>query len=220
MKTEVRGSLPRLLDPVERFSEILFGLIMVLTFTGSLGVAEAGKSEIRTMLIGAFGCNVAWGIVDAVMYLMSAYAARKRNVTLVHAVRRAKTAEAASRIIAEELPPTVAAALSPSAFESIRSKLGEIPEPEMRLRLDKGELLAALAIFAWVVIVTCPVLLPFLFVKDTYLALRLSNGVAIAMLFVIGSSLGKYAGLRPWRVGLAMVFIGALLVVITMALGG
>ena len=47
----------RVLEPMDHISEVLFGLIMVLTFTGSLSVAEAGRLEIRTMLIGALGCN-------------------------------------------------------------------------------------------------------------------------------------------------------------------
>ena len=55
----------RVLEPIERVSEVLFGLIMVLTFTGSLSVAEAGREDVRTMLIGALGCNLAWGIIDA-----------------------------------------------------------------------------------------------------------------------------------------------------------
>lgn len=61
----------RVLEPVERLSEVLFGLIMVLTFTGSLSLAAAGREAARTMLIGALGCNLAWGIIDATMYLMS-----------------------------------------------------------------------------------------------------------------------------------------------------
>ena len=52
----------RILDPAERIAEILFGLIMALTCTGAIGVATADQFEIRTMLIGALGCNVAWGI--------------------------------------------------------------------------------------------------------------------------------------------------------------
>jgi hypothetical protein len=44
---------------------------MALSFTGSLSVAESGREEIRTMLVGAIGCNTAWGIVDAVMYLIT-----------------------------------------------------------------------------------------------------------------------------------------------------
>src|SRR5437660_5533748 len=56
----------RLLDPMERISEVLFALIMVLTFTCSFSVADAGREQVRTMLLGALGCNLAWGIIDAV----------------------------------------------------------------------------------------------------------------------------------------------------------
>ncbi len=69
MSNETAKSSKRVLDPVERVSEVLFGLIMVLTFTGSLSVAKAGRDDIRTMLIGALGCNIAWGIIDGVLYL-------------------------------------------------------------------------------------------------------------------------------------------------------
>src|SRR5256885_2262829 len=62
-------SSKRVLEPIDRVSEVLFGLIMVLTFTGSLSVAEAGRDDVRTMLIGALGCNLAWGIIDGVLYL-------------------------------------------------------------------------------------------------------------------------------------------------------
>ena len=51
----------RVLEPIERISEVLFGLIMVLGFTGSLSAAQAGRSDVRTMLFGAIGCNLAWG---------------------------------------------------------------------------------------------------------------------------------------------------------------
>ena len=71
-------SSKRVLEPIDRVSEGLFGLIMVLTFTGSLSVAEAGRSEVRTMLIGALGCNLAWGIIDGVLYLMGCMAEKGR----------------------------------------------------------------------------------------------------------------------------------------------
>src|SRR5690349_7398439 len=71
---------PRLLDPIDRFSEILFGLIMVLTFTGTISAAESGREEIRTMLFASIGCNLAWGIVDAVMYLFESVAERGRGI--------------------------------------------------------------------------------------------------------------------------------------------
>ena len=61
MSAEPGESSKRVLDPIDRVSEVLFGLIMVLTFTGSLSVAEAGRDDVRAMLIGALGCNLAWG---------------------------------------------------------------------------------------------------------------------------------------------------------------
>ncbi|MGB9256787.1 MAG: hypothetical protein WCC25_18250, partial [Candidatus Korobacteraceae bacterium] len=69
-KAENKSS-KRVLDPLERLSEILFGVIMVLTFTVSLRVARADRTQVREMLIGALGCNLAWGLIDAIMYLMS-----------------------------------------------------------------------------------------------------------------------------------------------------
>ena len=51
--------MTRVLDPISRVSEILFGLIMALTFTGTISAASAGREEVRTLLVGAIGCNIA-----------------------------------------------------------------------------------------------------------------------------------------------------------------
>ena len=77
------------LEPTERIAEVLFGLIMVLTFTGSLSVAEADRAEVRTMLVGALGCNLAWGIIDAVFYLMGIMLAKGGGLLTFRAVRQA-----------------------------------------------------------------------------------------------------------------------------------
>ena len=70
----------RYLDPGERLGEIIFGLIMVLTFT-STARATLGESETsaRDLLIATIGCNIAWGIIDGGMYLMSAMLDRARD---------------------------------------------------------------------------------------------------------------------------------------------
>jgi hypothetical protein len=74
----------RVLEPVERLSEILFGLIMALTITGAVSVATADRLAIRTMLFAALGCNLAWGIIDAGMYLMARLGERGRNALAVY----------------------------------------------------------------------------------------------------------------------------------------
>src|SRR5687768_4736937 len=82
----------RLLDPIDRTSEILFGLIMVLTFTSAISVAEADHKDIRTILIAAIGCNLAWGLVDAVMYIITAMTERRRGLVALRGVRGANDA--------------------------------------------------------------------------------------------------------------------------------
>ena len=55
MTEQVAARRGRLLDPLDRVSEILFGLIMAVTIVGSLSIATAGHTEVRTVLIGALG---------------------------------------------------------------------------------------------------------------------------------------------------------------------
>ena len=83
----------RILDPIDRMTEALFGLIMALTFTGTLSVATAGREDIGALLVGMIGCNLAWGLADAVMFLMSTLAERGHNLQLVHAARRAERSQ-------------------------------------------------------------------------------------------------------------------------------
>src|SRR6201987_6487109 len=96
--------LVRVLDPMERISETLFGLILALTFICSLGVATAGNIKIQTMLIGALGCNLAWGIVDGGLYLLARINERGRHILTLRAIRQAADHEAAQRVIADALP--------------------------------------------------------------------------------------------------------------------
>jgi hypothetical protein len=210
----------RVLDPQERIAEVLFGLIMVLTFTGSLSVAEAGRDDVRTMLIGALGCNLAWGIIDGVFYLMGCLADRGTGLATLRAVRTATDPEVAQQTIARALPPTVASILEPAELESIRRRLVALPEPPAVARLDGKDWLGALGVFLLVFLSTFPVAVPFLFVANVARAMRLSNAVAIVMLLVTGILYGRQVGRSPFGFGVAMVFLGGLLVLITIELGG
>jgi hypothetical protein len=208
------------LEPHERVSEVLFGLIMVLTFTGSLSIAEADGGDVRTMLIGALGCNLAWGIIDGIFFLMGCLSEQGSGVRAWRAVRNAADPEAAHNVIASELPPIVAATLGPADFESLRQKLIRLPEPPSRARLGRKEWLGAVAVFLWVFLVTFPVAVPFIFMDDLGRAIRASNAIAIGLLFLSGYAFGKIAEYRPWLTGLAMVAVGSALVSIAIALGG
>src|SRR6266481_9708412 len=101
MPDEAVKSSKRVLEPHDRISEVLFGLIMVLTFTGSLSVAEAGREDVRTMLIGALGCNIAWGIIDGILYLMGCLAEKGRSLRAWRAFKKAPNPETAHQVIAD-----------------------------------------------------------------------------------------------------------------------
>jgi len=210
----------RLLEPIDRFSEVLFGLIMALTFTGSLSAAESGRQEVRTMLIGALGCNLAWGIVDAVMYLMTTLTERARAVRSLRDIHAATDPAKAGRIISAALPDAVASVMGPQDLETLRQRLKEIPEPPSRVRLGRDDVLAALGVCLLVFLSTFPVVVPFIFMREAVPALRVSNAVAIVMLFLIGQAAARYAGTNPWRTGFSLVVLGVVLVGIAMALGG
>jgi VIT1/CCC1 family predicted Fe2+/Mn2+ transporter len=208
-----------LLDPLERSSEILFGLIMVLTFTGSVRVAEPGE-EVHAILWGAVGCNLAWGFVDAAMYLLSAFMTRARALRMLRAVRDAKQPDAAHRVLVAALPEPIADVLTPSEIASLHQRLQAEREPVAVIRLGRRDIQAAIGIFLLVFLSTLPVVIPFVVIHDTKSAFLASNAVAIAMLFLAGWSLGRYAGRPGWRTGTGMVAVGLTLVMTTMVLGG
>lgn len=220
MNTPPADSHAHVLSPPERFSEIIFGLIMVLSFTCAISVATAGREDVREMLIGAIGCNLAWAIVDAVMYLLNVLAERGRSIALLRAVRRTPDAALARRTIADALPPLVASAMREPDLEHLRGHLTALPEPPARPWLAAHDWRGAAGVFLLVFLSTFPVVIPFTFLENAALALRISNGIAMAMLFLAGYRLALYSGTRPVRTGLVMVAIGAALVATTLALGG
>ena len=207
------------LSPVERVSGVVFGLIMALTFTGTLSVATADRNEVRSMLIGALGCNTAWGLVDAVMFLLATLTERRRNRAILRDVRTSSDAARSRQLILEALPPVVAATMEPEEVDVIRSRLARLPEPTMSA-LTLADFRTALGVFLLVFLATLPVALPFAFPGEAHRALRVSNGIALVMLFLGGYYLGRHGGTHPWRAGLGTLAIGVLLVWATIALGG
>lgn len=210
----------RVLDPSDRLAEVLFGLIMVLTFTGSLSVAETGRDDVRAMLIGALGCNLAWGVIDAVLFLLGNLAERGRGLTMLHALRSTADKQLAHRLIADALPGVVADVLEPVELESIRERLMRLPEPPKRARWGRDDWLGAAGVFLLVFFATFPVVIPFMVLSDVQTAMRVSNLIAIALLFVTGYFYGCLTRRRPWVVGASMVVLGGVLVGLTIALGG
>ena len=219
MRTMPGDEPERLLDPIDRISEILFGLIMAVTIVGGLSIASAGQAEMRTVTQAALGCNIAWGLVDAVMYLVRTWVERTRNKALAKRIVGADTATA-HRLIARELPGHLATLAGPEGIAGMHRHLKELPIDRIAT-LKLRDYLEAFGIFLMVVIATFPVVAPFLLLDDPVSAMTLSRLITIGMLFFAGFALGRYAGHgKPYGVGLIAALFGAVLIVIVKALGG
>jgi hypothetical protein len=208
------------LDPIDRVSEVLFGLFMVLTFTGTLSVLDSGRDEVRSMLVAAIGCNLAWGFVDGVMYVLRNLVARGRAARLLRSVRSASDPGFAHRLIGQEIGG-LSSALDAADLERVRRWVVEQPADAGPVaRITALDLRGAVGVFLLVFLSTFPVVLPFVFIADPGIAKRVSAAVAIIMLFLCGYTWGRYADFKPWRTGLVMVLLGLGIEAIVIALGG
>jgi VIT family len=210
------------LEPGERLGELLFGLIMVLTFTLGAGIELSDREETRSLLIAALGCNTAWGIIDAALYLIGRLSERGRLHRLVRTLQATPERQRAHAVVDRELrdrlpafvSPQLRAALDAEVLERVRSMQ---LEPN---RLTADDAWAAVAVFWLVFLTALPALLPFLVVGDSQLAMRLSNGILIALLFYVGWRWAGYTGASRWWTALCVALLGVALVIVAIALGG
>jgi hypothetical protein len=205
------------LSPIDRLTELFYGIILVLTFTGTLRVASQGRDDVRTTLWAAVGCSIAWGLVDGCMYVFSCRVSRNRSYSLARQLREEPAAARAT--IMASVPSAVARALSPAEWDRVVAALGRVDVPPL-VGVKRDDLVGGVAIFALANATLLPLAAPFALIGDLALAQHVSNGLALALLFAVGCGLARYTGERPLRVGLLLVAFGLALVAATIALGG
>jgi VIT1/CCC1 family predicted Fe2+/Mn2+ transporter len=208
----------RRLDPIERASEILMGVVIALTCTLSIRIIEGGAASTHSVLLAAIGSNLAWGLIDATMHLIATMTERARSRAILGTIRESVDVGAADQLVIDLLPPVVAVALSPPDVARLRERLNGQSLP--RTLLTSSDVTAAAAIFLLVFLSTFPIVIPFLVTDTLEVALRTSNAIAIAMLFATGWSLGTYSGRSGRVMGLIMVVVGVVLVGLAFLLGG
>jgi VIT1/CCC1 family predicted Fe2+/Mn2+ transporter len=175
---------------------------------------------VKSLLIGAIGCNIAWGLVDAIMYLLGELTHRGHGKRVIRFIQKTQDPDRARDYIVDAIPPALASVLTSEDLEQLRKRMLEFPESEAKVQLTAKDFKMALGIFLLVVVSTFPVAIPFVFIKEAHLALRVSNGIAILLMFIAGWLLGKYGGFNKWVMALAMTVLGTLMVLFTIFLGG
>ncbi|NIE64344.1 VIT1/CCC1 transporter family protein [Burkholderia sp. Ax-1719] len=208
------------LNTVDRVTELCFGLFMALTFVGAIKAVTAGEDAGRKLFFAALGCNLAWGLADAVMFLVRTLADRGQRLTLALTVKREPNRAAAVRALRNALPKALEPLVDDAELEQIRARLATASTLPPRARLNRDDLIGAVGIFLLVVASTFPVALPFILVKDHIAALVISRILTLAMLFAAGFALGRYTGAGAMKAGFAMTLLGAVLTMTIIALGG
>lgn len=219
-----KGFFATHLDPGGIFGEILFGLIMVLTFTlgAGLTIKEEGPEAVRGLLIAALGCNVAWGIIDGVMYIMGCLLDRGKRTRMLLALRGVTDETTALQAIENEMDGPLTSLLTPAerqaAYRDIW-RLSSRAQPE-KPRIRKDDLMGGLAAGLLVILTALPGSIPFLFMDDKFQAMRASNAILLVLLFWCGFFWARFTGVNRVLAGLAMTLIGVMLVAAAIALGG
>jgi len=214
----------RHLDPGSHMGEILFGLIMTLTFTLAAGIViqEEGREGAREMLVGILGCNLAWGVIDGVLYVLGQVFERGRVRRIGWNLRRAVSDAQARQMVADEfdetLVPVTDEPVRQRLYQSIVERVRSAPAASNRVR--RADVLGGLAAGWLVFACSFPAVLPFLFLDDPRLALRVSNAILLGLLFFVGWRAARHTLARPWLAGVTFLLVGVLLVALAIPLGG
>ena len=220
-----------LLDPIDLLAEIIFSLLIILSFTMAYRVFRLGGATAydfsgayaNSLFWAAFGAAVAWGVIDGFMYALLSLFERGERRRLLQRINAAESDEEGIHAIADELDHILEPitgeenrrALYADALEHLRDSQ---PKP---VGLTRADLTGALGSLLVAVITVLPPLAPLLlFGADPELAIRISNLIAFLMLFIVGWQWGKYSGSNPLRTGLLLAGISAVMILIAIPLGG
>lgn len=227
---DIKGSfLSRLLDPLSRYIEAIYSVLIVLTFTMAARVADATVADsvlrvlVQQLFWASLGCAVAWGLIDGVMYIIASLAERGETVRMARTIKNHPDEEEAIALLGEQLgniTPLMSEEEQQILFSRLHERLKDTPLPtESSIRRE--DFAGALGTLLVAVLAALPVALPLLlFRNNAELAVRLSNVVAFAMLFVMGYRWARYAGGKPIITGAFLMLVGIVVVMIAIPLGG
>ena len=207
----------------DRYGELLFGLIMTLSLTLTAGfVVGEDAAAVNELLKATIGSTIAWGLIDGGVMIVGRAFDRGRFERIRLALYSSTSEQESLAIVARELEDT----LQPLTPLASRQQLYRDVVATVRENAPQGPSIrredwwAALVVFLMVFFASLPAALPFLFIDEPWLALRVSNGVLLVLLFVVGYRWAGYTTINRWRAGFSMLLIGSMLVAVAIALGG
>ncbi len=219
-----------MLIPISLLSEVIYSVLILLTFTQAYRLITHAETSTQftsreyanELLLAALGAILAWGIIDGIMHVLLSVLERSERHRLLRTIQSAETDQAAVDIIAEEfdymLEPIAGVASRQSLYTNVLEQL-RTSRPR-QIGFKQSDWIEALSLVLVAILSVLPSLAPFVFLGDDFLlAIRISNTISFTILFIAGYGWGKYTGASPWKTGLILALVGALMVLIAFRSG-
>lgn len=227
-----QGSLlDQLPDPIDLLAEVIFSVLIILTFTLWFGIIKLGANPDKVITaeymseftVAVFGATLAWGIIDGIMLaLLSVFERGERHRFLADLQAAGNDEEAIDLIAAEfdfGLEPITGEQQRQDLYADMLEHLRDSkPRP---VGFQSEDLVGAVTSVVVAVLAIIPSLIPLLLLRDQgILAVRLSNIVSFIVLFIAGYLWGRYTRANPWKTGLLLLSAGVIMMAIAIPLGG
>jgi hypothetical protein len=214
----------RFLDPGDALGEVMFGIIMTLTFTvGARYFMVRGEFDRDELIVGAVGCNIAWGIIDAVLFILGTLFFRSQRARFYQSLRATTDDKAALTAVADQFgledePLSIPDQERAKLYQSILA-VARHASPAA-IRITKDDWTAAFLVFVLVTLTAIPSIIPFLLIENESVAITVSNIVQVALLFIAGYRWASYTAVTPWKVGFTVAALGFGMCMLAVLLGG
>jgi VIT1/CCC1 family predicted Fe2+/Mn2+ transporter len=218
------------LYPQERLVEILYGLVIALTITSAIRVVTGGGTlNINLMAETSLGAGVAWGIIDAMLYILVVIFQKHRYTRIASRISSAKDETEALEAIQDDLEDSLVGTLDAEDQKSVyrlvlhaqrRSSKASFTHQPKLISIAREDIFGAIQVFMAMLMATLVVIVPLWLINPPHVAVLVSNIVAFVALFVVGYTWARHTNIRKTLFGIALVTLGVAIVVISLALGG
>ena len=161
------SALDDALSPFDRAAEVVFGVLMAISVTAAFEITIGAQLDVRELMIAALGCNLAWGLIDGVMYLFQQQFERHRRHRLILDLRASASEEVFRERVAAALPPVIGASLTDDAFARVRRAVQSYSAQRPPF-WSLHDLAVAGIICLLVFVSTFPLVVPFLCMQDPW----------------------------------------------------
>ncbi len=228
-----KWELRKYLSPSDRLTEIIATIIMTMTIIIAIqfGIGISNYS-VRLIFVATLGCNIAWGLVDAVNYIFSEVFERGQHLHFIKVIKEMKNEEEAVTFIGkkietkldsailDQIQPEERVEISKRVFQHLSKSTSTTMKPKP-VHIVQDDIYGAVSVFILVIIVCMILLLPFLFLPNNLvLGYRITQIISLILFFLVGYRLALVTNRPKVRTGLIFVVLGTIIIIIVIFMGG